>query len=357
MPQQTARRPAPRRTSGAGARPRPRTARTGRAKQGRDLRWLAALLIIAFGLLVVAGAQRLVSALLPDSLPFVPSSKACTVTVGSTEVGLDRDQAANAATIAGVGTRLGMPQRAVTIAIATALQESKLRNLDHGDRDSLGLFQQRPSQGWGTARQVQDPVYSSTKFYRALDGVEGWERLSLTRAAQAVQRSALPSAYAKHEPQAAALANALTGHTQAALTCRTSPAKAPRQSLTGTGLTTRANSVRSAMEAVWGKQSLGGFEPGGVSTGHIEDSAHYEGRAIDVFFRPASTANRLDGWAMAHWMVANSARLELATVIYDDHIWSAARSSQGWRRYVSDDPTNAIKQHRDHVHVDVVRGG
>jgi hypothetical protein len=309
------------------------------------------------GLLVVAGAQRLLSSLLPDSLPFVPSSKPCTVTVGATRVQLDRDQAANAATIAGVGAKLKMSERAVTVAIATALQESKLHNLDHGDRDSLGLFQQRPSQGWGSARQVRDPVYSSTRFYRALAGVDGWERLSLTRAAQAVQRSALPSAYAKHEPQATALASALTGHTQAALTCRTSPASGPRQTLTGTGLTTRANSVRSSMQAVWGPQSLGGFAPGGVSTGHIENSAHYEGRAIDIFFRPASDANTREGWAMAQWMVANSARLKLATVIYDDRIWSAAHSSQGWRRYVSDDPGNAVKQHRDHVHVDVVRGG
>ncbi|NYI03446.1 cell wall-associated NlpC family hydrolase [Allostreptomyces psammosilenae] len=83
--------------------------------------------------------------------------------------------------------------------MATALQESSLRNLSYGDRDSLGLFQQRPSQGWGTAEQIQDPVYASTKFYEGLLAVDGWESMTLTQAAQAVQRSDFPDAYAKWE--------------------------------------------------------------------------------------------------------------------------------------------------------------
>jgi len=107
-----------------------------------------------------------------------------------------REQLANATTIYQVSVTLGLPQYAAQIAIATALQESSLYNLDHGDRDSLGLFQQRPSQGWGTPAQIMDPVYSSTKFYRALVKVPHWQTLPLTQAAQAVQRSGFPDAYA-----------------------------------------------------------------------------------------------------------------------------------------------------------------
>jgi hypothetical protein len=105
-------------------------------------------------------------------------------------------QLANATTIYQVSATLALPQYAAQIAIATALQESSLYNLDHGDRDSLGLFQQRPSQGWGTPAQIMDPVYSSTKFYEALVKVPHWQSMPLTQAAQAVQRSGFPDAYA-----------------------------------------------------------------------------------------------------------------------------------------------------------------
>ena len=340
-------------------RPRPAQARRPTrkpARRGPDLRWLSAALLVAVGLLVVSLTQDWLRGLLPDEVPFLPAAKPCVATVGTQRVELDRDQAVNAATIAGVGLHLGMSERAVTVALATAMQESTLHNLDHGDRDSLGLFQQRPSQGWGTQAQVRDPVHAATKFYQGLDATPRWEDMSLTRAAQAVQRSGFPSAYAKHEPRASVLSAALTGHAEAALTCTTAPAKGALQRLTSSGLTARASSVRTAVERVWGRQSLGGFAPGGVDSGHIEGSAHYEGRAIDVFFRPVDPAHRRSGWALAHWLVANSTRLKLATVIYDDRIWTAARSKEGWRVYRSDDPTNAVKQHRDHVHVDVIRG-
>ncbi|MGB8942750.1 MAG: heavy metal transporter, partial [Streptomyces sp.] len=110
------------------------------------------------------------------------------------------EQAQNAATVAAVGTSRGMPERAITIALATALQESGLRNISHGDRDSLGLFQQRPSQGWGNEKQITDPAYSAARFYAHLKDVPGYSRLPLTVAAQRVQRSGYPQAYAKHEP-------------------------------------------------------------------------------------------------------------------------------------------------------------
>ena len=98
---------------------------------------------------------------------------------------------------------MGLPPRAAVIALATAQQESELLNLNWGDRDSLGLFQQRPSMGWGTPSQVRDPEYAARKFFRALQDVDGWEKLPLTVAAQKVQRSAFPWAYARWELMAA----------------------------------------------------------------------------------------------------------------------------------------------------------
>lgn len=112
---------------------------------------------------------------------------------------LDDEQKANAATIIQVGRSRGLSDRAIQIGIATALQESGLRNLDYGDRDSRGLFQQRPSQGWGTVAQVTNPIYSANKFFDALQKVPGYESMPLTQAAQAVQRSGFPTAYAKWE--------------------------------------------------------------------------------------------------------------------------------------------------------------
>lgn len=129
--------------------------------------------------------------------------------------GLDSEQMRNAAIIVQVGQQMKLPPRAWVIAVATALQESHLRN--HGylgarnDHDSLGLFQQRPSQGWGTPQQVMDPAYAAREFYERLRKVRGWETMRLTDAAQAVQRSAFPDAYQKWENLAAEVVNALTG--------------------------------------------------------------------------------------------------------------------------------------------------
>ncbi|MFF7777002.1 C40 family peptidase [Streptomyces tanashiensis] len=125
--------------------------------------------------------------------------------------GLDNpaEQIPFAKTIQATGVAMNIPARGQVVALATALQESGLRNLTWGDRDSLGLFQQRPSQGWGTANQILDPVHASTKFYEGLKKVSGWESLSITQAAQAVQRSGFPEAYAKWEPLATALQKAI----------------------------------------------------------------------------------------------------------------------------------------------------
>jgi hypothetical protein len=130
------------------------------------------------------------------------------------------------------------------------------------------------------------------------------------------------------------------------------------EAMGASGLTPRAEALRVAMRQTFGKQNLGGFAPGGVRTGHIEGSAHYEGRAIDIFFRPVSAANQQLGWLQAQWAVAHADGLHVATIIFDRHVWSAERSSSGWRDYVyPDGPTqNPILLHYDHVHVDVLRG-
>ncbi|MDT0464745.1 C40 family peptidase [Streptomyces gibsoniae] len=125
--------------------------------------------------------------------------------------GLDdpAEQISNARTIQATGVAMNVPARGQIVALATALQESGLRNLTYGDRDSLGLFQQRPSQGWGTANEILDPVHASTMFYEALEKVSGWQSLSVAQAAQAVQKSGFPEAYAKWEPLATALQQAI----------------------------------------------------------------------------------------------------------------------------------------------------
>lgn len=144
----------------------------------------------------------------------------CRVTLDGVTYTMSPEQTAHATTIAAVGKRMGMPDHAVSVALAAALQESKLYNLDHGDRDSLGLFQQRPSQGWGSPREVLTPHYAAGAFYRRLARVADWETLPVTTAAQRVQRSGAPNAYAHWEAEARAIAQATTGEIPAGLSCR-----------------------------------------------------------------------------------------------------------------------------------------
>lgn len=128
-------------------------------------------------------------------------------TPGTTYDSLSEEQKQNARTIIQVGQGAGVPEYGWVIALATSMQESTLRNIGYGDRDSLGLFQQRTSQGWGTEAQILDPVLASKAFYGVaghtsnpgLTDIGGWQSMSVTQAAQAVQRSAYPDAYAKWE--------------------------------------------------------------------------------------------------------------------------------------------------------------
>ncbi|MEO5708817.1 MAG: hypothetical protein ABIQ59_03240 [Nocardioidaceae bacterium] len=315
----------------------------------------AAVVLVAC-LAVVAG----VLVLFHRGVGPLPNPESCQARVGGAVVDLSTEQAENATTIVAVAVRRDLPARAASIALATAYQESKLANLDHGDRDSLGLFQQRPSQGWGTAKQIQNPYHAVNAFYDALVKVDGYQTMKITEAAQKVQRSAFPDAYADHEADGRALASALTGYSAARFSCVVdADSAAAAEPVNPDGLTDRADRVRADLRKAFGPLSLGGYAAGGVSTGHMKGSAHYEGRAVDVFVRPISAANKRTGWAIASYLVAHASRLEIEHVIFDKRIWTAgARSEQGWRSY---DPGNApgdraVLEHRDHVHVDVAAG-
>jgi len=135
-----------------------------------------------------------------------------TLILPSSGPSLSAEQRGNAATIVSVGRSLGVSDHGIVIALAAAMQESSLRNLSHGDRDSVGLFQQRPSQGWGSAAALQDPATAAKLFFtgnpghtRGLLDIAGWSSMNVTTAAQAVQVSAYPKAYAQWEKTAQSL--------------------------------------------------------------------------------------------------------------------------------------------------------
>ena len=328
---------------------RPR-ARDEAGRLGLVLVVVTVLVGLGVGLLVWLGAGPL------------PDPEGCSAEVGDVTADVSIEQAENASLIAAIGLQRGLPARAVSIALATAFQESKLRNLEHGDRDSVGLFQQRPSQGWGTEEEIMDTDHAINAFYDALVQVEGYQEMRITEAAQAVQRSGFPEAYEEHEEGARALASALTGYSPARFSCVVDEPAVSPETEGETGLTPRADTVLADLEAAFGPLATGGFEPGGVTSGHMEGSAHYEGRAIDVFVRPVDEANRRKGWAIASYLVAHAQRLAIDHVIFDGRIWTTGRSSEsGWRRY--DPPRDgataeqqAVLEHRDHVHVDVLAG-
>jgi hypothetical protein len=230
----------------------------------------------------------------------IPVASQCTVP--GSDVVLTTEQGANAATIAAVARSRGLPARATVIALATAQQESRLRNLDHGDRDSLGLFQQRPSQGWGTPEQVQDPVYAAGKFYDHLVKVPGWDTGRLTEVAQAVQRSGFPEAYQQWEPLASALTGALLATSPTPLSCTFTPGAEPGP------VGERATAVAAAVRREAGTPTVA---PDG---------------AISV---------AAAGWPEASWAVAHAERFQLAQVAMDgwhwtpEGGWEAAPSSFG----------------------------
>ncbi len=233
---------------------------------------------------------------------------------------IEPQQAVNAATIAAVGSARRLPERAVTIALATAMQESGLRNIRYGDRDSLGLFQQRPTQGWGTPEQIMDPVYSAGAFYDHLVKVPGYSRLPLTVAAQEVQRSGFPQAYAKHEPDAALLTSALTGRAEASLSCAPGAQEQPGDPVR----------VQEKLRRDFGKDVLAGTEGAGRVGGAGKSGPSGPVVSVPVPDREQGGPERR-GWELAHWAVAHSRELRIAQVSYAGRVWSASNSGNDWR--------------------------
>jgi hypothetical protein len=236
----------------------------------------------------------------------LPEPTSCTVTAAAgtplpsaspESVVLDPEQLANAATIGAVGIRRKMPDKAIVVALATAWQESKLINLPDGDRDSVGLFQQRPSQGWGTPEQLADPRFAAGAFYTSLTKVKGWQDMQVTDAAQAVQRSAHPGAYEKWSDKASVLTRAFTGEAPGAVACTLADTPASRGPIAVTALV-------ASMKLDWGN---------GVRSSPVTDLV---GLALTVRDPQA-------GWQYAHWLVAHAEDRGIKRVRFADLEWTA----------------------------------
>lgn len=285
-----------------------------RARRRAALTWLVALVVAAVTVAVVG-------LLLARTRTAPLVTQQCTATVDGVAHELDPAQAGNAALITAVAVRRGLPARAATIALATSIQESGLRNLEFGDRDSLGLFQQRPSQGWGTPEQLVDPLYATNAFYDALVAIDGYESLEITDASDRVQRSAFPNAVADHEPEGRAFASSLTGHSPAALTCRLRPVASGGPADTGpSGLTPGADAVVAAAMAEFGEISSGPATP--------SDNAP-EGTAVTIALDSGAETDRL-AWALAQWAVASADRLDIVAVTVDGSTWRREDLDAGW---------------------------
>jgi hypothetical protein len=257
---------------------------------------LTAFVVLA-GVGVFAVARMLGNVTLP-----IPSAYQCKVGPGpNDQVRLSASQAANAATIAAVGIRRGVPERAIVVALATAFQESDLENLSGGDRDSIGLFQQRPSQGWGTPEQIADPRYAAGRFYSALLKVRGWEEMRVTDAAQAVQRSAYPELYEQHAARSEVVTTALTGDAGGSVGCSVDGDPAERG-------TAAAETLIRSLRLDWGS-----------ATGELDATT------VSV---PVRTEKA--GWQYAHWLVAHASERGVKRVSFGGKEWTA--ESGKWMR-------------------------
>ena len=231
----------------------------------------------------------------------------CQATALGTSVQFDPSQTAYAATIEAVAEKRGLPARAATIAIATAIQESKLRNLRFGDLDSVGLFQQRPSQGWGTAEQILDPVYATNRFYDALVKVQGYETMKITEIAQKVQKSAYPDAYANHEQEGRLLASTLSGHSPGGLGCRLDAA-------------TTGNPA--------------GFQA--ALSRELGLTAQDASRTLTVH-----AGSEREAWNVGAYAVAKAAQFGVTTVRVGAKQWTRTRDSSGWEWQSTTQPGGA----------------
>ncbi|WP_405472424.1 hypothetical protein [Paenarthrobacter ilicis] len=265
------------------------------------------VMVAVLALALVAGAVYAIAAVLQRSETLV--SERCVADAGTGRHELATDQAANASLISAISVRRGLPPRAASIALATAMQESRLRNINYGDDagpDSRGLFQQRPSQGWGTEAQVMDPVYAANAFYDGLVKIPGYQTMEVTQAAQAVQRSAFPRAYAQHEPMGRAFASALTGHSESALNCELRMPDA-------------AGDPAAVVDGITGAF---GSQPATV-----------QGRTVQV------DVTGTQAWAVAHWAVANAKALAITQVDAGGMTWNREKRD-GWQSAAA--PTGTV---------------
>ncbi len=271
-------------------------------RRARGALW--AVLGIAVVLALVAGGVMLWANYNKSPLP---TQDRCTATAGGRTTTIDPEQAHYASIIAGTSIRRGLAPRAASIALATAYQESGIRNLDYGHADSLGLFQQRPSKGWGTEEQVMDPWYSSNAFYKAMEQVKDWETRDINDVAQAVQRSAYPDAYRRHVPNARTLASSLTGETPASFTC-----------VVGSPAAADPDGMRTFLVETLGKDVV---------------SVKVDGDTLT-----ATTKSTRAAWAVAQLAVANTATYGLASVQLGPYSWTHSRS--GLADWVGTGPTD-----------------
>jgi hypothetical protein len=265
-------------------------ARSGRVGAGAVL---AVVLVIVALALAKSNSPRSIAPSIGDG---------CLVNGAAFDVPLSTGQAGIAATIAGVARHRALPVRAVTIAYATALQESDLENLPYGDRDSVGVFQQRPSQGWGPRKDLLNPVYATTKFFAALVTVPGYLSLPVDQAAQDVQRSADGSAYGQYATQGAVMASGFSGARARSVWC-----------WYGSGISGRGRLAAADrnLAAAFGR----------LVTRHVGDPI----MAVRVRDRAA-------GWAVACWLVTHAGSYRIDRIRFGGYQWLASGGQKGWRK-------------------------
>jgi hypothetical protein len=238
----------------------------------------------------------------------------CQAGTGANAVALDFGQAPDAATLAGVAVRDNLPSRALTIAYATAFQESKLENLTYGDRDSVGIFQQRPSEGWGSTAQLEDPAYAAQAFLGALVKVPNYTTIPVYAAAQAVQKSADGYAYEQYAQTGALLAADYTTAPHA-VTCWYNPA----QQASSQGVSTKLNLHGAAEELdhVFGTPGQGGA---------LTAVTRIRSGSADLI-----TTGPSAGWAVASWLVTNGISYGITQVSYAGYQWTAGLTETSWQ--------------------------
>lgn len=310
------------------------------ASRGGGGGWIKALIVVLVVAALLAAAALWAVHRLGHLSIF--QSAGCTASSPAGSMSLDLEQAKNASTISAVGVSMNVPTFGIEVALATARQESKLHNLDYGDRDSVGLFQQRPSQGWGTQTQILDPVYSATKFYQALLGLPGWQKMALTDAAQAVQKSGSPTAYAQWEQFATVVAGVFTGAAGAGLGCTLDGPTFPAQSKGSAALlTARGQTVVNQLRTDFGAANVGKID--GIAADGLSFSV-----AVPATISGGGASASARAWAYANWAAAQAETLGIAQVSYGGKTWSASDGGSGWKADAS------AAAHADSVRIVVI---